>query len=110
MKREIITYNEIEGTHNYPAAPNEVKYLSNEHRHIFIVRTRCLVSHNEREIEIIKEQHKIQKTFSEKFGYPVCAFGTMSCESIAEWLLQLLPELNYVEILEDGYGGAALTR
>ena len=34
----------------------------------------------------------------------------MSCESIAEWLLNELPELSYVEVLEDGYGGAALTR
>ena len=109
MKREIITYNEIQGFHQYPDASVSVGYLSNKHRHVFVIRCRAQVTHNEREIEIITEQDKIEKTLKEDFGYP-CKFGAMSCESIAQHLLEKLPELNYVEVLEDGYGGAALTR
>ncbi|MBO7734277.1 MAG: hypothetical protein J6S67_17055 [Methanobrevibacter sp.] len=109
MKREILTYNEIQGFHNYPTAPNSVKYLSFIHRHIFVIKTRCQVSHNEREIEIITQQDKIAKKLKDQFGYP-CMFGNMSCESIAEWLLNNIEELTYVEVLEDGYGGAALTK
>lgn len=109
MKREIITYNEIQGFHKYPDAPDGVGYLSNEHRHVFVIRCRAEVSHNEREIEINTEQDKIEKFLCGGFGYP-CKFNDMSCESIAEWLLNKLPELCYVEVLEDGYGGAALTR
>ena len=109
MKREICTYNDIQGFHFYPNAPSGVGYLSNLHRHVFVIKARAQVSHNEREIEIITEQNVIEGKLEEKYGRP-CMFGSMSCESIAEWLLNELPELSYVEVLEDGYGGAALTR
>lgn len=109
MKREVLTYNEVQGFHYYPNSPVGVGYLSHVHRHIFVIRARAEVSHNEREIEIITEQDKIESKLEEKYGRP-CVFGSMSCESIAEWLLNELPELSYVEVLEDGYGGAALTR
>lgn len=109
MKREICTYNEIQGFHFYPDAPSGVGYLSNVHRHVFVIKARAQVSHNEREIEIITEQNVIEGKLEEKYGRP-CVFGSMSCESIAELLLNELPELSYVEVLEDGYGGAALTR
>jgi hypothetical protein len=109
MKREICTYNELQGFHFYPDAPTGVGYLSNLHRHVFVIKARAQVSHNEREIEIITEQNVIEGKLEEKYGRP-CMFGSMSCESIAEWLLNELPELSYVEVLEDGYGGAALTR
>lgn len=109
MKREVITYNEIQGFHNYPCAPSDVKYLSYPHRHVFVIKTKSLVTHNEREIEIITQQDKIEQCLINKFGYP-CMFGAMSCESIAEWILKENNELTYVEVLEDGYGGAALTK
>lgn len=109
MKREICTYNELQGFHFYPDASDGIGYLSNLHRHVFVIKARAQVSHNEREIEIITEQNVIEGKLEEKYGMP-CMFGSMSCESIAEWLLNELPELSYVEVLEDGYGGAALTR
>lgn len=109
MTREIITYNEIQGFHQYPNAPECVGYLSNLHRHVFIIRTWAKVNHNEREIEIIMMQDKINVSLTKTFGTP-CNFGTMSCESIAEWLLAHHTELFKVEVLEDGYGGASLTR
>lgn len=109
MKREVITYNEIQGFHKYPDAPAGVGYLSYKHRHVFIIRTRSEVTHNEREIEVITLQQKIENCLAKEFDWP-CQFGDMSCESIAEWLLAKMPQLSYVEVLEDGYGGAALTR
>lgn len=109
MKKEIITYNEIQGFHRYPDAPVSVGYLSCSHRHIFVIRCKAQVSHNEREIEIITEQDKIEKVLKDGFGSP-CQFDSMSCESIAQYLLERIFELSYVEVLEDGYGGAALTR
>lgn len=109
MKREIITYNTIQGFHRWPDAKGNVEYLASSHRHIFSIRCKASVSHNEREIEINTEQDEIEKALHETFGTP-CIFGSMSCESIAEWLLGQFPELNSVEVLEDGYGGATLTR
>lgn len=109
MKREVITYNEIQGFHCWPDARRNVAYLASKHRHMFVIRCRAEVSHNEREIEINTMQDRIEQELTGGFDYP-CNFKDMSCESIAEWLLNALPELNYVEVLEDGYGGAALTR
>ncbi len=109
MKREIITYNVIEGIHNYPNAPEVVDFLSYPHRHNFVIRCKAEVSHNNREIEIILLQRKIERKLKQNFG-SFCIFKSMSCEDIAEWLLNEFVELNYVEVLEDGYGGAALTR
>ncbi len=109
MKREVITYNEIEGFHKYANAPQWVGYLSALHRHIFVIRCWAEVSHNEREIEIITLQYLIEKRINNKYGKPA-QFGDMSCESIAEWLLTNIPNLTKVEVLEDGFGGATLTR
>ena len=61
MKIEVNTYNSIEGFHRWKDASGEVKYLSNEHRHIFVIRCSFLVSHGDREIEINTQQAKIEK-------------------------------------------------
>lgn len=109
MKRQVITYNQIEGFHRYPNAPKFCKYLESRHRHIFVIRCRFDVTHNEREIEINEMQREIKNYLHTKYCEP-CEFGTMSCESIAEDLLRQNPGMVSAEVLEDGYGGAALTR
>ena len=109
MTRKIITHNEVEGFHYYPNAPIKADFLRHRHRHLFIVVGEASVSHNEREIEIILAQREIEDSLYEKFGKP-CEFRDMSCESIAEWLLNKHSWLDNVKVLEDGYGGASLTR
>lgn len=109
MKRFVETFNCIEGFHYYPNAPKICEYLSNNHRHMFVIRCKFEVSHNEREIEINTMQNEIQLALWEEFNAP-CQFGDMSCESIAEWLLLHFNNMCYVKVLEDGYGGATLTR
>lgn len=109
MKRQVITYNQIEGFHQYPDAPEFCKYLEARHRHLFVIRCRFDVTHNEREIEINEMQKRINDYLSLKYGNP-CDFGDMSCESIAEDLLRYYPGMISAEVLEDGYGGASLTR
>ena len=109
MKRQVITHNEIEGFHRYPDAPEFCDYLSNAHRHNFVIRCRFGVSHNEREIEIIDQQRKIAVAIEEQFGRPA-EFGDMSCEAIAEYLMRVFDGMESCEVLEDGYGGAALSR
>lgn len=109
MNREVITYNLIEGFHYWEDAVDECKYLSSKHRHLFSVRCWFSVQHNDREIEINTKQTEILNLFRNTFGEP-CDFGNRSCEDIAEWLLGIEPQLNRIEVLEDGYGGAALSR
>lgn len=109
MKIQVITHNSVEGFHYYPNAPAFCSYLGDKHRHIFEIRCWSIVSHKEREIEINKMQNEIQNILQEKFGTP-CDFLDMSCESIAAVILGLFKSINKVEILEDGYGGAVVSR
>lgn len=107
MKRYILTHNEIEGFHCYPNAPQICDFLSHRHRHIFVIECLFEVSHNEREIEIITQQNKIENYLKSKYGNP-CEFCDMSCESIAEELMQKY-KTHSVTVKEDNYGGATLT-
>lgn len=109
MKRQVITHNEIEGFHYYPDAPDFCAYLAQEHRHIFVIECGFNVSHNEREIEINHTQHEIADLIKARFDQPAI-FGAMSCEAIAEFMLDSFGNMDYCKVLEDGYGGATLTR
>lgn len=109
MKREVITYNQIEGFHRYPDAPEFCNYLEARHRHIFVIRCRFTVTHCNREIEINAMQRAIEGYLYDRFNYP-CEFGELSCEHIAEELLSHFAGMVSAEVLEDGYGGASLTR
>ncbi|MGL4519328.1 MAG: hypothetical protein ACRCUJ_06550 [Phocaeicola sp.] len=54
-------------------------------------------------------QNDIQNTLQEHFGTP-CEFTDMSCESIAAIIIDLFDSVDKVEVLEDGYGGAIVSR
>lgn len=106
----IITYNEIIGSHCYKDAPEKYKYLRNLHRHVFTIRCKFEVSHENREIEINDMQEIIQDTINRAFG--MCSdkgaginFRGMSCEHIAKWCLNQFDCIE-CEVLEDGFGGA----
>lgn len=109
MKRFVLTHNSIEGFHYYPNAPKFCHYLSQKHRHIFVIRCEFEISHNDREIEINFQQQEIEKFLKERFGSP-CEFNGMSCEHIAELLLNNFEKMYKCSVLEDNYGGASLTR
>ena len=116
MKRQVLTYNAIEGFHRWPDAPDDCKYLANRHRHVFVIRCWVGVEHNERQVEIITRQHEIEDYLRMTYpnyegdGHNCCDFREMSCESIAENLLNRFFDMDKVEVTEDGYGGATLTR
>lgn len=108
MKRFVETYNAIEGYHRWKDAPKECEYLASRHRHIFVIRCRYEVKHNDREIEINLQQTKIEKLLRGRFGHP-CEFGNSSCEDIAELIIEQT-NAQEVTVLEDNYGGATLSR
>lgn len=111
MKMEVVTYNAIEGFHAYKDAPEFCSYLRDRHRHIFVIRCKFCVSHNDRQIEINRQQRLIETALTANYGNP-CEFGNLSCEDIAQWILGKFESENITaaEVLEDGYGGASLTR
>lgn len=56
----IITQFQVEGYHRYENAPEQVKYLRDLHRHVFHIKAKIQVNHNDRELEFIMVKHKLK--------------------------------------------------
>lgn len=107
MKSTVIIRFEIEGFHNYPNAPKEVEFLSNQHRHTFVVKCGYKVKDLNREREIFICREQVKKYIDKSFGTP-CQFNAMSCEMIATEILQFGIEggMVWCSIWEENTGGA----
>lgn len=102
MKTNIVVKLTFEGVHCWPKCNiKEVMFLRNPHRHIFFVKCKKEVNHNDRDIEIIQLKRQIEKYLS-AFKKD---FGSKSCEMIATLLVKEF-NLNYCEVLEDNENGA----
>lgn len=110
MQLVVVKLN-IEGTHRWMGCNmKNVLYLINEHRHVFFITAKKRVAHNDREIECITFKHELQSYLLKRYGVDnVCNFGEMSCEMIAEELLQTF-DLDACEVLEDNENGAEITK
>lgn len=109
---------QVEGTHFYGAAPDEVAYLRESHRHMFGIRAEVEVFHDDREVEFVMLKHFIGNRLDA--GYTWCSnkklfdFGPTSCEMIASYLVDELltkyGERNItVTVDEDGENGATVS-
>ena len=114
--RSIIAKTSYEGTHCWPEAPEEVAYLRNIHRHIFVVRATIEVFHDDREIEFIMVKHKIDTYLRQHFDEcGVWQMGRTSCEQVAEDILTLLNGFQRqtrnisVSVFEDDENGCVVT-
>lgn len=101
MKASIKVRWEFEGFHQYPDAPEEVKFLRDMHRHMFKCTAKVQVFHDDREIEFFLLQRELKNKFNSVF----C--NELSCEAIARCIASYLRE-HYpnrgleVEVSEDG--------
>ena len=114
-KKSIILVFDVEGMHFWKDAPEDVSFLQAEHRHLFRIRIGMSVEHNEREKEIFLQQQLFQKYLKNKYertmgNYKYHDFQNMSCESIAEEIIELNNSIQWVEVLEDNLGGARIER
>lgn len=108
MKKYIIVKLEVEGLHFWESCNLEdVMFLKSKHRHIFHIKAKKEVSHSDRETEIIlfKRQIKDWLHFHYDNNSGVLDFDGMSCEMIAEKLVEVF-KLKSCEVLEDGENGA----
>jgi hypothetical protein len=110
MKQRIKTYikvrTEFEGFHFYPGAGEidpRIKFLENEHRHMFKVEVKISVNHDDRELEFFLVKWALTEYLQGG------KMNHKSCEMIARDILNnhLLPlygEERYYEIVvsEDG--------
>lgn len=105
----IVIKIQIEGLHHWPECPiPEVSYLKDLHRHVFHMTCKKMVTHSDRDIEIIQFKHNILEYLNKKYwndNHRCLLFGRMSCEDIAQELYDKF-EMNYCEVLEDGENGA----
>jgi len=102
-KTNIIVKLQYEAIHNWPKCDlKEVEFLKYPHRHIFHIKCKMEVKHNDRDVEIIMLKRKIEKYLSIQYDNN---FGPKSCEMIAEELCELF-NLNYCSVLEDNENGA----
>jgi len=106
MQRCVVVTLRVEGVHCWPECPiEEVSFLRDPHRHMFHITATRLVTHNDRDVEIIMLKREIKKYL---FGNGVVVdFGRQSCEDIAEDLITKF-DLKTCEVLEDGENGAFL--
>ena len=97
---------EFEGYHYYPNAGSidpRIKFLENEHRHMFKVEVKISVTHLDRELEFFLVKWALQEHIKDS------KMNHMSCEMIATDILEnhLIPKYGsdrYYEIVvsEDG--------
>jgi len=112
LKKSIFVTTKIEGFHKYPNAPDEVSFLRNLHRHMFGIKVRIEVYHNERELEFIIVKQDLIKYLETRIKQD----ENNSCETLAESIHKYIT-LNYcyetqrlvwVEVDEDGENGASV--
>lgn len=113
MKTTVILDFDMEGFHWWSDAPDQVAFLRQSHRHLFRFRVGLRVAASNREREIFLEQWHLQDRLNREFAMlrgdsrgPVLGFNGMSCEQIAEWVLNNTDGAVWCEVLEDGRGGA----
>lgn len=107
MITTVIVQFDIEGFHEYPGAPEVVSFLSNNHRHTFIIKAGYTVNHLNREREIFISRDELKSYLQESYGVP-CKFDSMSCEMIATELIKFGKEdgMIWCEVWEENTGGA----
>lgn len=105
MKMNIIVNLEFEAIHCWKGAIrfSKIKFLASQHRHLFYIEAKKLVTHSDRQIETITLKRKIEKYLNKEF--PNKNIGRMSCEMLAEKLLKHF-NLVYCKVLEDNENGA----
>ena len=101
----VITVNAVEGFHAWPSAPASVAYLRDRHRHIFTIECEFAVTHDDRDVEIISQQHIVENFIRDRHGIPAL-FGSMSCEAIGREIVEFFDNCVSCTVREDGMGGA----
>lgn len=106
----------IEGFHYWKDAPEAVRFLRDNHRHLFHFRLGKQVKHSDRDIEIILFGREVKNFLYQKYGRSFAnidlspnskwlEFGPMSCEMIGEELMDKF-DLEVAQVLEDGENGS----
>lgn len=103
MQTQIGVKLVVPGFHFWKDAPEEVSFLRHNHRHLFGIECIFEVNHQDRQLEFFIVQQALRKhldlTYEQDHnGYQ---FGAMSCEMIAQELLDTFSLIS-CKVDEDG--------
>lgn len=110
--RDIRVHTSFVGYHRWPEAPDEVRFLRSDHRHVFHVYVSAPIT-KDRDIEFFMLQRKVSNIIKRMNCTRIddeCLLGTMSCEHLATIILEQLPEASQVEVYEDNENGSRVWR
>lgn len=109
---QITASTSVQGIHRWPEAPEHRLYLASYHHHMFMITVWAEVTHTERDIEFHDLKALIDNALQlfSKTSVGIIDFGSMSCESIAKFLLEQLPVVDSILVSEDGQFGAIVDR
>jgi len=100
----IILNTQFSAIHCWPdCGIPEMKYLKHPHRHVFHIRMKWEVNHDNRDIEFIQQKEKVEHYIREQWLNK--NLGQMSCESIAK-TFGVYWKADYVRCMEDNENGA----
>ena len=112
VRRTVGIKTSVEGFHAFARAVEmfgeQVDFLAIRHRHNFGIQLEVIVTHTERDLEFILLQRAVKHYLNNKYGSP-CEFGNMSCEAIAEELMNCFDALEVI-VDEDGENFAKITK
>lgn len=112
---QIIVRFQIEALHNWPDAEKffpEMAFLAFPHRHLFYFEVRATVSHDDRDIEIIRFKRELIDYYNRNFHWDngIINLGAMSCEMLGKDLMEAYSQIDQVQVLEDNENGAITTK
>ena len=109
MKVTVVATIVIDGWHQWLNAPARQAFLAVQHRHQFVIRGERLCIGLDREIECFDIADEMRTALAVFFFEGSHRFHGMSCEMIAQHLLNTA-SLDRCEVLEDGLQGATVCR
>lgn len=107
IKRNVVIKTSFPATHRWSKCPlKSVKFLREEHRHVFHLTFKFKVTHSDRDIEFIDMKQTIDRIIQERYAYQ--NLGETSCEQIGDFFLEMFTGygLFYVSVFEDDENGA----
>lgn len=110
---QIVVRFQMDGTHYWKDCPiKEVAFLRDNHHHTFFFELKKSVSHDDRDIELIKWKRDIQDYLNLHYydaNARCLVFGGMSCEMIAKELCQRFG-CEEVSVFEDNIVGGVVKK
>ncbi len=99
----IVAKRRVIGFHQYPDAPEEVRFLASRHRHEFTIEVAIEVTDSNRETEWFMVGTQLMQYLERNWVHHAHGFefADMSCEQIAHAILDHFDRASWVAVTED---------